>query len=128
MAEVKTIIIAEISEKNGWYNIKSNKGEEISCMKEKCPKLAAVLANAKPGDEATGKLVEKNGKFYLWDPDENKGSGGGKSFAPKDKSLEAAHTAATAAAQMLFGKAPTTEQFDVLFEHIHTKIMSKKSA
>ncbi len=80
------IIIAEISERNGWYNIKTNEGKEISVMASKCPKITEVLKTAKSGTEVTGKLVEKDNKSYLWDLTEQKSGSGGKSFAPKDKS------------------------------------------
>lgn len=118
------IIVAEISERNGWANIKTNEGKEISIMLSKCPKLAEQLKDAKPGIELTGKLVEKDGKAYLWDIDEKKS--GNKSFTPIDKSFQASQTAALAAANLLaLSKDPSKESFDAWFEHIYTKISSK---
>lgn len=132
----KTIIIAEIGDNNGWYNIKTNEGIEVSVMQSKCPKLTAQLKDAKSGNEVTGNYIEKEGvdrngnkemKRYLWDLDEKKAGGfAGKSFAPRDKSHESAIYAAQASGNMLaLTKDATTDQFDKFFEHIHTKIMSK---
>jgi len=120
------IIIAEISDKNGWYNIKTNEGKEVSVMAAKCPKLTEVLKTAIAGTEVTGKLVEKDGKLYLWDLNEQKSGGSGKSFAPKDKSFEAA-IAAAAAASKLWGlnKDVSDEKALATAEKIHTWIMSK---
>lgn len=127
-----TIIVAEISEKNGWYNLKSNTGMEISVMQTKCPKLSDQLKDAKPGSEVTGNLVQKEGKNYLWDLDEKKGGfgGGNKSFAPKDKGFEASLQAANTVGAMLAltSKDITLELFDKFFDHVHAKIMSKATA
>lgn len=124
----ETIIIAEISSKNGWINIKTNDGKEVSVKEDKALKTAAALKDAKPGSEVTGNLVGKDGKFYLWDLDEKKG-GGNKSFTPKDKSFDAAICAAESASNMLsLSKDPSIENFDKLFEHIHKQIMSKATA
>lgn len=129
----KTIIIATISEKNGWYNITTNEGIEVSVMSSKCPKLTAALQNASAGSEVTGNLVAKEGKNYLWDIDEKKsggGFGGNKPFAPKDKGFEAAIAAANAVGHMLAltSKDVSPEMFDKFFDHIHAKIMSKSAA
>ena len=98
---MNTIIVAEISEKNGWANLKTNEGKEISIMLSKCPKLEAqIKQGVKPGDELTGKIVEKDGKSYMWDVSDTKPGGGGKSFAPADKSFQAAVAAINAAAQL----------------------------
>lgn len=122
----KTIIIAEIKDTEKWYNVVDNNGVSFGVMKEKCPKLSEQIKNAKNGDQLTGNHVEKDGKHYLWDPQEKKG---GKTFAAKDKSFEAATAAAQATAQLLcLNKEPLTkEQFDTWFDHIHAKIMSKST-
>ncbi len=123
----KTIIIASITDKNNWYNIVTNENKEVSVMQTKCPKLTAILKDAKEGSEITGNYVEKDGKAYLWDLDEKKG-GGGKVFT-SDKKFDAAKSAAQAAASLLsLTKEPTTEQFDKWFQHIHTQICSKISS
>jgi hypothetical protein len=120
----KTIIIAEIKDTEKWYNVTDNAGITYGINKEKAAKLSEQLKTAKQGDSLTGNAVEKDGKRYLWDPNEKKG--GGKTFAPKDKSFEAAMSAAEATGNMLgLTKDVTPEQFDKWFEHIHAKIMSK---
>ena len=119
----KTIIIAEIKDTEKWYNVTDNAGITYGINKEKAAKLSEQLKTAKQGDSLTGNAVEKDGKHYLWDPNEKKG---GKSFAPKDKPFDAAIAAAQATGNMLaLTKDATKEQFDAMFEHIHAKIMSK---
>lgn len=130
MPETK-IIVAEISEKNGWLNLKTNDGKEVSVMIEKAPKTAAQLKVngnfVNPGTEVTGNLVSKDSKNYMWDLDEKKG-GGGKSFAPKDKSFEAAIAAVNAAASMysLQKDVPTATVIGVA-EQFHKFIMDKST-
>lgn len=125
--EITTIIIAEISSKNGWYNIKTNDDKEVSVMEAKCPKLTEVLKTAKPGTEIIGKLVEKDSKWYMWDPSE--GGKGGKSFTPADKSFQAALAAGPAASALLsLSKEATFEKWNEMFEKIHAAILAKKSA
>lgn len=121
------IIVAEISERNGWANIKTNEGKEISIMLSKCPKLAEQLKDAKPGIELTGKLVEKDGKSYLWDIDEKKS--GSKSFPAADKSFQAALSASQAAGSMMaLQKEVSYEKFETLANQIHAWILTKKSS
>ena len=92
----KTIIIAEIKDTDKWYNVTDNMGITYGINKEKAVKLSEQLKSAKSGDQLAGNHVEKDDKHYLWDPNERKASGG-KSFAPKDKSFEAAIAAIQAA-------------------------------
>lgn len=129
MPETK-IIVAEISEKNGWLNIKTNEGKEISVKMDKAVKVAAQLKDAKPGSEATGNLVEKDGKYYMWDLDEKKGGfGGGKGFAPKDKKFDAGVAALNAAASLYsFDKDKNTTVLLQTAEMFHQFLMSKVTA
>lgn len=128
MAENKKIIIAEIKSNDKFFNIKDNNGIEYGIGRDKSPILSKKLETAKAGDEITGEYFLWKDKHYLSDPKEG-GKSGGKSFPAADKSFDAAKVAAAAAAGMLsLTKDATTTQFDTLFEHIHTKIMSKKSA
>lgn len=129
MPETK-LIVAEISEKNGWLNIKTNDGKEVSVMIEKAPKTTAqlkvngILVN--PGSEVTGNLTEKGEKLYMWDLDEKKG--GGKGFAPKDKGFDAAIAAVNAAASMyaLQKDVPMQTVLNTA-ESFHQFIMSKST-
>lgn len=84
----KTIIIAEIKDTEKWYNVTDNAGITYGINKEKAAKLSEQLKTAKQGDSLIGNAVEKDGKHFLWDPNEKKS--GGKSFAPRDKSFDAA--------------------------------------
>lgn len=124
------IIVAEISEKNGWANIKTNDGKEVSIMLSKCPKLAEQVKTAKAGSELTGKLVEKDGKNYLWDTDDKKsGFSGGKSFAPKDKKFDAGIESLKAAASMFaLDKEKNADQVILIAEKFHAFLMSKVTA
>lgn len=129
MAEVKKVIIAELRKNDNWYNIKGSDGLEYGVSKSKNPKLIALLDTIQVGGEIVGNLSSKDGKNYLWDPGDQKsgGTGGGRSFAPKDKSFDAAIAAAAAAGSMLFSKAPEPAAFDALFNHIHARIMEKQT-
>lgn len=132
MSTIK-ISIQEMSEKNGWINVKTTDGKELSILTKegKNPKTKAILDNAKEGQtvELPAKIVEKDGKNYVWDADDKKGGFGGKGFAPKDKSFDAGIAAANAAGAMLaLTKGATPTDFDTLFDHIHKRIMSKVTA
>lgn len=128
MPETK-LIVAEISESNGWINIKTNDAKQVSVMIEKCPKLLSqlkvngILVN--PGSEVTGNLVAKGEKNYLWDFDDKKG-GGGKSFTPADKSFIAAGTALQAASS-LYGLQKDIPSYKVVetAQIFHEFLMSK---
>lgn len=137
MADTK-IIIANIKESTTFYNVETNEGKNIGIPKDKNPVLVKQLAAAKPGDELIINLWEKEGddgkggkvlKSYGYDPKGNGGNkGGGKSFAPKDKSFDAAIAAAQAAATAIsLKKDSTLADFDTYFAHIHTAIMGKVS-
>ena len=125
------ISIRTISEKNGWMNITANDDKELSCLIKdgKNPLCAAILTKAANGEEVTipGKIVEKDGKSYIWDVQE--GKAGGKSFAPADKPFQAALAAAQAVGSVFAGKASelTPKAFDVIFQHIHGEIMKKSN-
>lgn len=132
---VEKIILASKDFKNNWWTVSDNNGRviNISTINKKSQqaenqKLASILANANPGDEIEIDIRLWEGKFYGNDP--KSGGGTGKSFTPADKSFQAAIAASQAVGQMLAltSKDITTDQFDKLFEHIHAKIMSKKSA
>jgi len=116
----KTIIIAEIKESEKFYNVTDNAGIIYGIFKEKCPKFSEQLKTAKAGDQLSGNAVEKDGKNYLWEPNEKKA--GGKSFAPKDKSFDAAIAAIQAAAS-----CPGIEAKNILAaaETFHKFIMDK---
>lgn len=123
----KTIIIASIKDGDKWVNVFDNNKVEYGINKEKSPKLTEILKTAKEGEEITGShSVGKDGKNFLWDPNEAGKGGSGKSFTPADKSFDAGKVAAQAAGSMLaLTKDASTTQFDILFDHIHAKIMSK---
>lgn len=116
----KTIIIAEIKDTDKWYNVTDNTGTIYGINKEKCPKLTEQLKTAKAGDQVSGNAVEKDGKNYLWEPNEKKA--GGKSFTPRDKSFDAAVAAIQAAAA-----SPNIEAKHIVgaAETFYTFIMSK---
>jgi len=124
----KKVIIATIKDSEKWINITDNEGVEYGIMKEKSPKLTEILKTAKPGDEITadhsiGKDGEKN---FLWDP---KATGqGGKPFAPKNYSREAALYAAQATGSALaLQKDVNLDKFKEFAEGVHAWIMSKTS-
>lgn len=133
MSTIK-ISILEMTEKNGWINVKTTDGKELSILikDNKNPKTKAILDKASNGQtvELPAKIVEKDGKNFVWDADDKKGGfGGSKSFAPKDKSFDAGIAAANAAGGMLaLTKGATPTEFDILFDHIYGRIMSKVTA
>src|SRR4051812_4331409 len=137
MAKEQVKVTGDVTAKNGWYNLTDDKGRQISVSTAEKgtsnpinQKLVEVLKNAKDGDIIEMDVREWQGKYYGNEVKAGggNGGGGGKGFAPKDKSFDAAIAAANAAGGMLsLTKEATTDQFDKLFEHIHTKIMSKQS-
>jgi hypothetical protein len=127
---VEKVKIASISFKYNWYTVKDSTGREISIPivhKEKGavnPKLTVTLAATKEGDEVELDTREHEGKWYGNDP--KAGGNGAKSFAPKDKSFEAAIAAAKSTGSMLAGRSEISPAaFNTLFEHVHKQIMSK---
>lgn len=125
----KKVIIATIKDSEKWINVVDNEGVEFGIMKEKSPKLAEILKTAKAGDEITGdhSVGKDGGKNFLWDP---KATGqGGKSFAPADKSFQAALSASQAAGSMMaLQKEVSYEKFETLANQIHAWILTKKSS
>lgn len=74
--------------KGDWCNAKLHDGKEVSIYLKSCPKLASVLSSGEiPLNELDCNLVEKDGKWYAWDPKEEKPSGGGgyKKETPEEK-------------------------------------------
>jgi hypothetical protein len=125
------VIIAEIKSNDKFVNIKSNEGIWYGIGKEKSPKLYEEAKNKAVGEEITGNSWESKPdeqgvtKHYLFEIKEN-GAGGNKgTYIPKNPSLENARTAALTVGHLYFGKMPTKDQFDELFEHIFAKIASK---
>lgn len=113
---------------NGKYaNIKLKDGREVSGDSSS----DAKFKDLKEGDSVELEFKEwvKPGtdikKLFVSFP-KTVAAGDAKKFAPKDKSYDAAIAAAHATGQMLsLTKDAGKEKFDELFEHIHTKIMSK---
>ena len=66
----KQVKIKEVKTSNGWANIMTIEGQEISIKLDSNPKLQALInSNA---TELFGNVVEKNGKTFMWDASENK--------------------------------------------------------
>jgi len=65
----QTINIASIAEKNGWFNIKTVEGQEVSVNAESNPVSTAKLKTQPITIELN--LVEKNGKNFGWDVKDN---------------------------------------------------------
>lgn len=132
---MEKVIIKEIKVNGDWYNIKDDKGREISvCIKDKAgadknPKLKPFLIAAKEGDTLEMKVTGgKENKFYGWDPDDVK-KGGNKPFTPQDKSFEAAKIAAQAAASFhSLQKEITKEKLIETAEALHAFMMGKITA
>lgn len=128
---MEKVLIKEIKVNGDWYNIKDDKGRQISiCLKDKTgndknPKLKPSLISAKEGDIIEMKVTGgTDNKFFGWDPDDKKG--GGKSFAPQDKSFEAAKVAAQATASFHgLQKDITSVKLTETFELFHKLIMDK---
>jgi hypothetical protein len=75
------VMVQSCTEKNGWYNIKTPDGKEISVMIEKCPNIKEAISKELEAGTigefpVEMNLIEKNGKTYGWDI-KAKGSGGG---------------------------------------------------
>lgn len=125
MSETKTIIIQTIKDSDKFYNIIDNNNVEWGIGKDKNPVLAGIIAKSKQGDQITGNPWNKDGKNYLFDPKDG-GKGGGKSFAPKDKSFESGIAAITAAAQMYsLDKDKDAAKVVATAETFHQFLMSK---
>jgi hypothetical protein len=66
----QTIKIKDAKQANGWANIVTIEGKEISIKLDANPKLSQLInSNA---TELYGNVVEKNGKTFMWDASENK--------------------------------------------------------
>lgn len=127
---MEKITIKEIKENGDWINITDSTGRKIGvCIRtkegtEKNPKLKAMLAGKKEGDVVELSITKKGDNSFAWDVEEKKG--GGKTFAAKDKSFEAAQTAVNAAAQAFaLDKEKSDEKILALAEKLHGFIMSK---
>ena len=77
-----TIVKIEEQKTNGdWCNIKTEGGREVSINLKSAVKVAEqIAAGAK---EIEMNIVEKNGKFYGWDKQEQKQGGGFKQLTPE---------------------------------------------
>lgn len=129
------VILADIKVNGDWINLKDNNNREISVStkdrKTGNPinqKLKATLLNAKSGDEVEMDVREWKDKDNVtkYFGNEAKDGGSGKKFTPKDKSFEAAQTAALACATLYANKtAEEQKNFPKTFENIHKMIMDK---
>ena len=73
--------IAEQKTNGDWCNIKTEGGKEVSINLKSAVKVAEqIAAGAK---EIEMNIVEKNGKFYGWDKQEQKQGGGFKQLTPE---------------------------------------------
>ena len=66
----QTIKIKSFKEANGWANIVTIDGKEISIKLDANPKLSQLITSN--ATELFGNVVEKNGKTFMWDASENK--------------------------------------------------------
>jgi len=66
----QTIKIKSFKEANGWANIVTIEGKEISIKLDANPKLSQLITSN--ATELFGNVVEKNGKTFMWDASENK--------------------------------------------------------
>lgn len=88
--------------KNGWANLKTNDGKEISVMLEKAPKCKAQIEASNVPFFLECKTVEKNGKIFAWDYEEKKE--GVKSFGkPRNEKLIVAQSSYDRAVQLMVG-------------------------
>jgi len=79
--------IAEQKTNGDWCNIKTEGGKEVSINLKSAVKVAEqIAAGAK---EIEMNIVEKNGKFYGWDKQEQKQGGGGNRFQQTPEQLAA---------------------------------------
>lgn len=81
------INVASLTVNGAWCNLKTRQGKEISVNLESNPKLKAHFGEGRiPDVEVVANVVEKNGKFYGWDPkEENKGGSPFKKETPEEK-------------------------------------------
>jgi len=122
--EIRKVKIKTITTTDKFVNVLGEDGIKYGIAKDRSPNLVAVLAKAKEGDEISGEYFLYKDNHYLSDPKE--GKAGGKSFAPKDKSFEAAQTASLAAAQFYsLDKEKSDDKVLALAEKIHGFIMGK---
>lgn len=133
---IEKVILAEIKINGDWINIKDNNNREISVgLKDKTSgspvnqKLKEALSNAKAGDSIEmevreWKKSETETKYFGNEP--KAGGGGGKGFAPKDKSFEAGQTAMLATATLYQHKtAEELKNLHITFEKLHALLMTK---
>lgn len=66
----QTIKIKDAKQANGWANIVTIEGKEISIKLDANPKLSQLITSN--ATELFGNVVEKNGKTFMWDASENK--------------------------------------------------------
>ena len=74
------IKVSKVVTKNGWYNIVTSEGKDVSIFSEKNPKLKEQLelhANDIVDFELECNLIESKGKLYAWDVQEQKSFNGG---------------------------------------------------
>lgn len=84
-----TIKIKSHSQKNGWFNIVTQDGKEVSVLAEKNPKLKALLeANPDGNFDLPCSFVTKGDKNYAWDAKESTGGIGGGFRAQPPKGNE----------------------------------------
>lgn len=95
--EIKKIKIKVVESNDKFFNITGEDGIKYGVARDKSPKLCAILATAKVGDEITGEYFMWKENHYLSDPKEA-GKGGAKTFTPRDKFLDCAIAAGQAAA------------------------------
>lgn len=124
------ITVAEAIIKNGWCNIKTNEGKEVSVMLEKAPKVKAQVEAKinQMGDiecpfDLECKTVDKNGKIFAWDFEEKKE--GGKSFGkPRNEKLIVAQSSYNYAINYLVGCKGTFDlkELDTTAKHIFTEV------
>lgn len=130
------VIIATVKVNGDWINLTDNTGKAISVStKDKKSgnpvnqTLKTILTdpNFKQGSEVEMDVKEWEGKFF---GNEVKAANkGGKSFTPKDKSFEAAQTAALACATLYANKTgEDVAKLPATFEIIHKLIMGKVTA
>lgn len=129
------VIIADVKVNGDWINLKDNAGKEISVSTKskegnainQTLKATLTSPNFKNGDEVEMEVKEWKGKWFGNEP--KSGAGKGKSFTPKDKSFEAAQTAALACATLYANKTgEEVAKLPATFEVIHKLIMGKVTA
>ena len=112
---------------NGWFNIKTEDGKEVSVMAEKNPKLSAILeANPDGGCELYCSLVEKNGKNYAWDAKESSGFGGGFKSKSGNEGFALAYSKDIYVAKIAKGEQASSDAIIGLAEKFYEWLESKK--